>query len=158
MEQLSLETTNWLLGVMAVGSAIQTLFLIGAAVVGLRVYTQSREAMALLSQKVTDLERTHVAPLRAQVDGILGDVHAITARVSERTERVDDAISGTVDRVEETAERVKGQVRGKVARATGLVRGVRAVIAALLTSESEPKPPASTADRPKPPAPAAGVL
>ena len=51
------------------------------------------------------------------------DVKTVTARVSQQTERVDHAISGTMDRVDETAERVKGSVRDKVNQAVGVVRG-----------------------------------
>lgn len=129
---VDLSTTNWLLGVVAVAAALQTLMLIGAAIVGFRLYRQ-------LTQTAAELEVRHIAPLREQVDGILTDVHKITARVSDQTARVDQAISGTIDRVDETAERVKYSVREQVSRATGIVRGVRAVIASLFTAES-PKP------------------
>ena len=37
---VNLETTNWLLGVMAIASAVQTLLLVGVAVVGWRLYRQ----------------------------------------------------------------------------------------------------------------------
>jgi hypothetical protein len=84
---------------------------------------------------LAELDARHVAPLRQQVNEILADVHAITARVSHQTERVDHAISGTIERVDETKERVKHSVREQVWRATGIVRGIRAVIASLLTSE-----------------------
>jgi phage-related protein len=72
---------------------------------------------------------------------VLGDVHAITARISQHTERVDHAISGTIERVDETAEHVVHRVRDKVAQATGVVRGIRAAIASVLTTEPA-KPPA----------------
>ena len=102
---VNLDTTNWLLGVIAVASAVQTLMLIAVAVVGFRLYRQ-------VSGTVEDLESRHVAPLRrqvdgvlTQVDGVLGEVHAIAARVSQQTDRVDHAINGTIERVDETAER-----------------------------------------------------
>jgi uncharacterized protein YoxC len=123
-----LQTTNWLIGVIAVSSAIQSLFLIGAAIMGYRMYSQMAKTMA-------DLEAEHIEPLRRQVDTILGDVQRITARVSDQTERVDNAITDTVDRVEETAERVKYRVRERVSRAAGIVRGVRAIIASILTTD-----------------------
>jgi hypothetical protein len=125
---MDLETTNWLLGVVAVASAVQTLLLIGASIAGFRLYRQ-------LTETAAELEARHIAPLREQMDGILGDVHKITARVSHQTERVDQAITGTIDRVDETAERVKYSVREQVSRATGILRGIRAVIASLLTTE-----------------------
>ena len=125
---VDLTTTNWLLAAMALTSAIQTVALVWAAIAGLRLYRQTATALA-------ELDARHVVPLRRQVDEILGNVQAITARVSHQTERVDSAISGTIDRVDETKERVKHSVREQVWRATGVVRGVRAIIASLLTTE-----------------------
>ena len=98
-------------------------------------------------QLMTDLEQRQIAPLREKVEDILGDVKAVTARVSEQTERVDHAITGTIDRVDETAERMKSTVRDKVYQAVGVVRGVRAVIMSLLYSDARPKPPATAAGR-----------
>ena len=137
---VNLETTNWLLGILAVASAVQTLLLVAAGIAGYRLYRQ-------LTDTAAELETKHIAPLRGQLDAILGDVHSITARVSHQTERVDHAISGTIDRVDETAERVKYSMREKVSRATGFVRGVRAIIMSLLTTESTHKPPAEASGR-----------
>jgi predicted P-loop ATPase/GTPase len=137
---VDLETTNWLLGVLAVASAVQTLILIGVGIAGYRLYRQ-------LSQTAAELEVRHIAPVRQQLDGILSDVHRITARVSEQTERVDHAISGTIDRVDETAERVKYSVREQMARATGILRGIRAVITSLLTTEPVAKSHAEAGGR-----------
>jgi hypothetical protein len=97
---------------------------------------------------MNELEARHIAPLRQQVDTILVDVQRVASRVSTQTERVDNAITGTIDRVDETAERVRDSVREKVSRATGFVRGVRAVIMSILTSDSpSAKPPAEAAGR-----------
>ena len=65
----------------------------------------------------------------------------MTARVSQQTERVDHAISGTMERVDETAERVKHSVRDKVNQATGVVRGIRAVVASVLSSAAQRRQP-----------------
>lgn len=138
----NLDTTNWLLAVVAVASAVQTLLLSGLAVVGYRLFRQ-------VGDVAQTLETRHVEPLRRQVDGVLtqmdevlSEVHAITARISQRTERVDHAISGTIERVDETAEHLAHRVRDKVAQATGVVRGIRAAIASVLTTDSAAKPPA----------------
>ena len=133
MAPVDLGTTNWLLGVMAIASAIQALIFVFVAVAGYRMYQQVTRTMA-------DLEARHVIPLRQQADTILRDVQGIMARVNQQTARVDDVIHDTMERVDETAERVKHNVRDKVAQATGVVRGVRAVIASLLTSDSSAKP------------------
>jgi hypothetical protein len=125
----NLDTTNVLLGIMAAVSVLEALLLIGFGVGGFILY---RRAMQL----VNDLETRQIAPLRAQVDAILLDVKSVTARVSQQTERVDHAISGTIHRVDETADRVKGSLREKVYQAVGVVRGIRAVIASLLDTDS----------------------
>ena len=137
---VNLETTNWILAVIALASFVQMLIVIGLAVAGFRLYRQTTQTLA-------ELEMRHVAPLRRQVDTILANVETITARVSHQTERVDQAISGTIDRVDETAERVKYSVREKVSQAAGIVRGVRAIIASLLTSDARPEPPAEASGR-----------
>jgi uncharacterized protein YoxC len=123
----NLETTNWLLGLIAVASLVQTAMLVAAAVASRRMVRQ-------ISERVDGIERS-VMPLRHQVDGILTDVQAITARFNQQADRVDQAISGTIVRVDETAERMKGRVRGKVTEAAAVVRGLRAAIASVLTTE-----------------------
>jgi hypothetical protein len=130
----SLETTNVLLGVMAVVSVLEALLLIGMGVGGFMLY---RRTMTLIA----DLEARQIAPLREKVEGILADVKDVTARVSQQTERVDHAISGTMERVDETAGRVKTRVRDNVSRAVGVARGVRAAITTILTNNGQEEPP-----------------
>lgn len=125
MVNAELETTNLMLGIMAAVSVLEALVLIGLAVGGFVMY---RRVMRLIA----DLEARQVAPLRERVDAILLDVKAVTARVSDQTERVDQAITGTMGRVDETATRVSGSLRDKVNQATGMVRGVRAAIVSML--------------------------
>ena len=136
----TLETTNTLIGIIAGVSVLLALVLIAAAIGGFMAY---RKVMTLLNEIQTE----QIAPLRARVEAILADVHSVTSRVSHQTERVDHAIHGTMERVDDTAERVKSSVREKVHQASGIVRGVRAVIASLLSSDSRPKPPATAAGR-----------
>jgi hypothetical protein len=132
-----LHTTNVLLGIMAGVSVLEALLLIGMGVGGYMAYSR-------LMTLISDLEARQIAPLRERVDGILADVKAVTARVSQQTERVDHAISGTMGRVDETAERVKGTVRDKVNQAAGVVRGVRAIFASLLRTDGHEPPQAAT--------------
>lgn len=124
---VDLSTTNVLLGIMAAVSVLQALVLIGAGIAGFLVYRR-------VTELVNDLETRQIAPLREKVETILTDVKAVTSRVSQQTERVDHAIIGTMDRVDETAERVRHTVRDKVNQATGVVRGIRAVVASVLSS------------------------
>jgi len=134
----NLGTTNAILLVMAIVSVLEALLLIGVGVGGFLIYRR-------VMQLVNDLEARQVAPLREKVEAILGDVKSVTARVSTQTERVDHAITGTIERVDDTAERMKTTVREKVNRTVGVVRGIRAVVMSLLTSDSRPKPPATAA-------------
>jgi hypothetical protein len=137
----NLGTTNVLLGIMAAVSVLEALVLIGAGVGGYMVY---RKVMQL----VADLETRQIAPIREKVEGILGDVKVVTTRVSQQTERVDHAISGTMERVDETAERVKHSVQSKVDQATGVMRGIRAVVASVLNSAGgDSKPRGTTGPR-----------
>lgn len=126
----SLDTTNTMLLVMAIVSVLEALLLIGLGVGGFLLY---RRAMAT----VEGLEARQIAPLREKVDDILADVKAVTSRVSQQTERVDHAISGTMDRVDETADRVKTRVRDKVNTAVGVARGARAVITTILHNDGQ---------------------
>jgi hypothetical protein len=117
------------LWIMAVVSVLQALLLVGIGIGGYLVYSR---VMTL----VNDLEARQIAPLREKVDAILADVKSVTARVSQQTERVDHAISGTMERVDDTAARVRAGVHDRVSQAAGIVRGLRAVIMSLLTRES----------------------
>ena len=89
----NLDTTNVLLGIIAAVSVIEGLVLIAVGVFAYRLYAQAMRT-------VQELEARHVAPLVARVDtlmrkvdGILVDVKRVTARVGERTERVDTAMA-----------------------------------------------------------------
>ena len=140
------ETTNWLLGVVAVASAVQALLLIGLTIAGYRLFRQVGDIAQTLEARVEPLRRQMDGVL-TQMDGVLGEVHAITSRISHQTERVDHAISGTIERVDETAEHLVHRVRDKVAQATGVVRGIRAAVATVLTTDPAAKPPAQAGGR-----------
>jgi hypothetical protein len=135
----NLDTTNVLLGIMAGVSVLEAL--VGIGIGGFMMYRR-------VMQLVEDLEARQIAPIREQVDAILGDVRTVTARVSHQTERVDHAIAGTIHRVDETADRVKGSVRDKVNQAVGMVRGIRAVIISMMNNgDASHEPTASAAGR-----------
>src|SRR4051794_2541498 len=137
---VDLHTTNVLLGIMAGVSVLEALLLIGMGVGGYVVYSR-------VTTLISDLETRQIAPLREKADAILADVKTVTARVSQQTERVDHAISGTIHRVDETADRVKGSVRDKVNQAVGVLRGIRAVVTSLLSAEDDRDQPMSAAGR-----------
>ena len=117
------------LWIMAVVSVLEALLIIGLGIAGMVVYSR-------VTALITDIEARQITPIREKVDAILADVKGITARASHQAERVDHAITGTIERVDETATRVRAGVHDKVSQAAGVVRGVRAVIASLLHKES----------------------
>ena len=133
-----LGTTNMWLMIMAIVSVLEALLLIGMGVGGFLVYRR-------VMQLVNDLEVRQIAPLRAKVETILVDVKAVTAQVSHQTERVNHAISGTMERVDETAGRVTGSVRDKVNQAVGMARGIRAIVMSVLGHDTRHEPPAPAA-------------
>ncbi len=130
----NLDTTNVLLGVMAAVSVLEALLLIGAGIAGFLIYRR-------VMQMASELEARQIAPLREKVDAILADVKTVTERVSQQTERVDHAISGTMERVDVTAERVKSSVADKINQAVGVARGIRAVIMSVLGADTRHEPP-----------------
>src|SRR5690242_5181039 len=84
-----LGTTNLLLGIMAAVSVLEALVFIGAGIAGFMAY---RKVMEL----VNGLEVRQVAPAMTRVNAILDDVKAVSAKVKEETERVDQAIQTTM--------------------------------------------------------------
>jgi hypothetical protein len=135
-----LGTTNMWLAIMAVVSVLEALLLIGIGVAGVLMYRR-------VMQVVNDLETRQIAPVREKVDAILLDVKAVTANVNQQTERVNHAISGTMERVDETADRVKGSVRDRVNQAVGIVQGLRAVVLSVLGHNGHHEPPSPAAGR-----------
>jgi len=126
-----LATTNILLGIMAAVSVLEALLVIGIGLAAIVVY---RQVMTIVS----GLETQHVAPAMARVNAILDDVHDVTTKVREESERVDHAIRSTLGRVDDTADRVRSNVRAKTSRLVGFVRGVRVVIESMLDTARQP--------------------
>lgn len=126
-----LSTTNMLLAIMAVVSALEALVVLAVGVAGWRAY---KRVMDLAD----DLEQRHIAPVRIQVDAILADLKDVTGRVKEETDRVDYAIRSTIDRVDDTADRVRYQVRRKTSKVLAFIFGVRSMIEEMLQSRHQP--------------------
>lgn len=123
--QGNLDTTNLLLGIMAVASVLEALLLIGVGIGAMMAY---RRVMNL----VNGIEERQIAPAMARVNAILDNLRNVSATVKQETERVDHAIRATIDRVDDTADRMRSQVRQKTSRVVGLVRGTRVALEALL--------------------------
>ena len=140
MVEGSLHTTNILLGIMAAVSVLEALLLIGAGIMGYRMYSE-------VMTRLREIEQRQVDPLMQRVHAILGDVKSVTARVSQETERLDHAVRDTMDRVDETAERVKANVRYKMSNVVGVARGLRAMIEEWLGGGSRTRPSAPAQGR-----------
>ena len=124
-----LGTTNLLLGIMAAVSLLEALVVIGIGVAGFMVY---KKVMILIE----GLEARQVAPAMIRVNAILDDVKAVSSKVKEETERVDQAIHTTMDRIDDTADRVRSNVRAKTSRLVGFIRGLRVALEGMLQSEA----------------------
>jgi pyrimidine operon attenuation protein/uracil phosphoribosyltransferase len=129
----SLETTNIMLGIMAVVSVLEGLLIIGIAIAGWKAY---RSVMDLVS----GLEERHVAPVTARVNSMLDDLKHVTTTVKDETDRVDHAIHRTMDRVDDTAHRVRHSVVAKTSRLVGFIRGARVAIETLLEDHNRNLP------------------
>jgi esterase/lipase len=135
---MNLATTNLFLGILAAVSVIE---LIGLAVGGLFAYRLYTRATELLQ----GVEERQVAPAMARVNAILDDVKGVTTKVQEETDKVDQAIRGTLGRVDETADRVRATVQARANRALGFVHGVRVAIETFLSGRSERRRPQAPA-------------
>lgn len=136
----SLDTTNTMLAIIAAVSVLQALVLIGAGIMGLKLYRTATETLR-------ELDERRVKPLAARVDGILAQVQHLTDRVQQRAAKVEAAIDDTVGRVDQTATKVRSSVHETVHAVSEAVTGIRSAIVNVLTTESPraamPAPPAA---------------
>jgi uncharacterized protein YoxC len=122
----SLDTTNLLLGILAVVSVLEAVLLVVIGVMVWRLYAHARRT-------IYEIEQRQIAPLTARanalmtsVDDVLADVRGITSRLAQQAERLDSAIRTTVDHADEAAGRVRRAVAARVNRVIGVMHGVRA--------------------------------
>jgi hypothetical protein len=132
---MDLSTTNLMLGILAAVSVIELLGLLAAGLFGYRAYRQ-------VMQLVNGLEERQVAPAMSRVNAILDNVKDVTSKVHEETDKVDQAIRGTLGRVDETADRVRAGVQARANRVLGLVHGVRVALETFLSTRPGGRAPA----------------
>lgn len=132
----NLDTTNLLLGIMAAVSVLEAILLVVVGVMAWRLYSQTMTT-------VREIEVRQIAPLVNRVntlvgtvDDILIDVKGITSRVGAQTERVNSALTTTMDRVDETADRVRTSVAQRVQRVVNLVQGLSAAVGTLFNGHT----------------------
>lgn len=118
--------TRWV-ALLAIASAVQTLLLTGAVVAGVVAWRRSMRAL-------TQLERTHLAPIGAHVAAVVDDLQDITARVRH----VDAAVRGRIEDWGGIARVARDAV---VVRTWPLLGAARAVAAGLrVIAGSRPGP------------------
>jgi uncharacterized protein YoxC len=134
----SLETTNWILAVIAAASAGQFLMLfIGALWVAKRI-ANVQESVAKTLER---FETTHMPELSGKVSGLVDDLHKVAARmdrVGEEVERATRVAQGALHLAGTEVERATRGVRfafdaveGGVRQAARVSAGVKAGLAEL---------------------------
>ena len=126
----SLATTNVWLAILAIVSLIEFLMIAAAGFFAYRMY---REAMTV----VENVERVHIAPLRARVDAILDDVQTVTSKVKHAQDSVGDAMR----HVAGAGSLLAGTVKSKSWPIVGLIQGLRTAASTLAKNGKKDEPP-----------------
>lgn len=113
---VDLTWTNTWLAVLAVISLINFLIVCAVAFFAFRMYQRAMTAIGTV-------ERLHIAPLRARVDGILDQVQAVTEKVKHAQESVADALR----HVSGTGNAVAYAVKAKTWPIVGIFQGLKSV-------------------------------
>ena len=126
----NLTTTNIWLGILAIVSLLEFAII---AVAGLLAFRMYKKAMTTLET----VERVHVAPLRARVDGLLDEVQAVTNKVKHAQESVSDALR----QVAGTGSMVAGAVKSKTWPIVGLIQGLKSAANTVMKNGKHDEPP-----------------
>jgi hypothetical protein len=139
----SLETTNWILAIIAAASAAQFLmFFIGALLISRRIGALQEK----VTKTLTQFEATQLPELSAKVGGLVDDLHRVAIRMDrigeevERTTRIaQGALSVAGNEVERATRGVRmafDVVEGGVRQAARVSAGVKAGLRELFTRRS----------------------
>ncbi len=118
---VDLTTTNVWLAILAIVSLIEFVMLCVAGFLGYRMYQRAM-------QTLESVERVHIAPLRARVDGILDEVQAMTHKVRNAQESVSDAFR----HVAGTGTAVAWAVKSRTWPIVGVLQGLKSAAATVL--------------------------
>ena len=137
----SLDTTNTWLAVMAIAIVVQTLLMIGIAIV-------AWQAMGKAAAALEALEARHLVPLGARVSEVSARVTEVADDVQEvigRVRRADDAVRAQLGRLDSAAHVAGHAIGAKVWPVVGLSRAFGAAFKAFTsrgsTSPSSPGTP-----------------
>ena len=122
----SLTTTNVWLAILAVVSLLEFLMIVAAGFFAYKMYKQ-------VMSTIETVERVHIAPVRARVDGILDEVQVITDKVKHAQESVTDALR----HVAGTGTMVAGAVRSKTWPIVGIIQGLKTAATTLRNGKKD---------------------
>jgi len=128
----SMDTTNTWLAVMAIAIVVQTLLMIGVAIVAWQALGKATEAMK-------DLEARHLAPLNARITAVSTRVTEVAEDVQEvigRVRRADDAVRAQLTRFDSAAHVAGHAIGAKVWPVVGLSRAIGAALKAFTARPS----------------------
>ena len=123
----NLATTNIWLAILAIVSLLEFLMI---CAVGFLAYKAYRQVLAV----VENVERVHIAPLRARVDAMLDEVQMVIDKVKHAEESVSDAFR----HVAGAGSVIAGTVKAKSWPIMGIINGIRTA-AGTLTSNGKGK-------------------
>jgi hypothetical protein len=126
----SLTTTNVWLGILAVVSLLEFLMIVVAGLLGYKLYKQ-------VTTTIETMERVHIAPLRARVDGILDEVQVVTDKVKHAQESVTEALK----HVAGTGTMVAGAVKSRTWPIIGIIQGLRSAANTVMKNGRKDDPP-----------------
>jgi hypothetical protein len=124
-----LQTTNTWLAIAAIAITIQTLFLLVASFMGLRLYRK-------VESTLEHLETRYVAPAEVRFAALMDDLQDMTARAR----RIDDAMRARLADIGGAADVAKAAVVSRVWPIVGIARAVDAGLRALSHRASESGP------------------
>jgi type IV secretory pathway TrbL component len=124
-----LTMTNVWLGILAVVSLIEFLIIAAAGFMAFRAYKQ-------VMVVVQNIERDHVAPLRARVDAILDEVQVITGKVRH----AQDSVSAALHTASSAGSIIAGSVKAKAWPIIGVLRGVRNIASTMFSDGKHDQP------------------
>ncbi len=123
------DTATIFLGLIAASVVLMALMQIGA-VIFLARYAKR------LTTITEDLQR-EIKPLIGRVNAIAEEAHRATLLASKQVERVDLLVGDVTRRVQETGDALQSLVTRPMRQGSAVVTGLRAVLAALLTSKPD---------------------
>ncbi len=118
---VDLTWTNTWLAILAMISLIQFLIMCVAGFLAYRMYQQAMTT-------IEAVERLHIAPLRARVDGILDQVQVVT----EKVRHLQDSMSDALRHVAGTGTAVAGAVKSKTWPIVGIFQGIKSVATTMM--------------------------